>query len=431
MHWRSLRIALVYAATRLLNGAEGPGLQALQLEREANQAIEAGDFPAAREKLAGALSLRPDFPQLHLALASVQVRAGEHDDALDSLRRFAAFGLYAPLDRNPDFQILKGRREFQEVVKSVASSLHPRGDGEVAFSLREATGLIEGIAWREKTGEFLFGDVNARAVWARRKDGTVRRLTPADDSLLGVFGLIVDEPNGSIWAATSAVPEMRGCRPDQAGEAALVEIDLETGAPRNVFPVPRNPGGNHRLTDLALAEGGSVYVLDGGETAIWRLAPGARDLERWAASPDFVSLQALVVLPNGGVLVADQVNGLGLVEPARRTVRWLEPPPNTMLGEIRSLTLSSGGAVLALQTGTRPSRVLAIELDPEASAIGGVRVLEAGHIAMGAPSLGCLAAGDFYFVGNAGWSRFLAGDGEPTPPRLVPIFRTKLAARPK
>jgi hypothetical protein len=50
---------------------------------------------------------------------------------------------------------------------------------------------------------------------------------------------------------------------------------------------------------------------------------------------------------------------------------------------------------------------------------------------MGAPSLGCLGPnGDFYFIGNAGWTRFSAGDAQPSAPRIVPVFRSKLT-KPK
>ena len=56
-----------------------------------------------------------------------------------------------------------------------------------------------------------------------------------------------------------------------------------------------------------------------------------------------------------------------------------------------------------------------------------VVVLESGHITMAAPSLGCIATdGDFYYIGNAGWTRFEDRDGQPSAPRSVPIFRTKL-----
>jgi hypothetical protein len=56
-----------------------------------------------------------------------------------------------------------------------------------------------------------------------------------------------------------------------------------------------------------------------------------------------------------------------------------------------------------------------------------VTVIESAHLTMAAPALGCGATGgNFFFVGNSGWSRFDEAGSGPTPPRLVPIFRTKL-----
>jgi hypothetical protein len=71
--------------------------------------------------------------------------------------------------------------------------------------------------------------------------------------------------------------------------------------------------------------------------------------------------------------------------------------------------------------------VLRIELEGAAETVAKVTVVESGHLMMAAPSLGCIgASGDFYFVGNAGWTRFENSDGQPSSPRLVPIFRTKV-----
>jgi hypothetical protein len=429
MRFRSLLVFLVLGVVPAWANGEA-ALQALRLAREASAMIEAREFAPAVEKLEAAIGLRPDFPQLYLDLASAQAGARQDVKALATLNRWAAFGLHAAIERAPEFSGLKASKDFQEVVKRVAANGHPKGTGEIVFSLREITGLIEGIAWREKTGEFLLGDVNARAVWVRGKEGALRRLTPDDDALLGVFGLAIDEAAGVVWAATSAVPAMRGFSAEQTGQAALAEIELETGGVRRVLPVPRSPGaeGSHLLSDVALGPDGSVWLVDGGQPFLWRLAAGGTAIERGVESPEFFALQGLVVLPTGGIVVADQVNGLVWVDPAQRQARSLTPPANITLGDINSLTLAPDGSVLALQTGLRPNRALRVELDAESGEISRVSVLESGHVAMGAPSLGCMGpAGDFYFVGHAGWSRFSAGDGAPTAPRQVPIFRTKLA----
>lgn len=406
--------------------AETDTARALRLAREAVAEDTAPE--AAIAKLEEAVALRPDYPRIFVNLAAAQLAAGRPDDALATLERLAKLGLNSPVEKSPDFAALRGKKEFDAVVKKLAANAHPRGSGEIGFSLRGVTGLPEGIAWRAKTGEFYFGDVNGRAVWVRGADESLRRLTPEGDELLGVFGLVIDEGSGTIWAATSAVPAMRGFTPDMDGTAALAEIDLASGAIRRVLPAARRPGDRHShvLGDLALADDGTVWVTDSGGPMLWRLAPGGAALEPWIESEEFLSLQGIVLL--GGVaLVADHAGGLMRVDLAARRVRRLDSPPDTTLIGLDGLTLAPDGAVLAIQNGLRPSRVLRLELDGDAEAITAVTVIEAGHLAMAAPSLGCIAAGgDYYFIGNAGWTRFENTDAAPTPPRAVPIFRTKL-----
>jgi sugar lactone lactonase YvrE len=417
------------ASVGLAQSAESSAAQAMRLAREAAAAAEAMDTATYLAKMEAAIALRPDFPRMLVNLAAAQVAAERPDDALATLERLAALGLHSPVEKSEDFAPLKERKEFQAVVKKIAANMHPKGSGEVAFTLREVTGLIEGIAWRAKTEAFYFGDVNDRAVWIRAKDGTLRRLTPEGDGLYGVFGLAIDENSGTLWAATSAVPAMRGFTPDQDGTAALAEIDLESGGVRRVIPVVRRAGDqqSHVLGDLALAPDGSVFVTDSGGPTLWRLPPGGAALEPFVESAEFLSLQGIVILPEGIAIVSDHANGLLRVDLGSRRVQLLEPPVNVSLIGLDGLALSPEGKVLAIQNGLRPSRVLRIDLEGVADSVASVAVLESGHITMAAPSLGCIAIdGDFYYVGNAGWTRFENTDGAPSAPRQVPIFRTKL-----
>jgi sugar lactone lactonase YvrE len=412
---------------------DGSAVRAMQAARDASAAMEAREYATAVSKLEQAVELRPDFPQLLLDLAQAQTGAGNLDEAVATLQRYAKLGLYSGVEKAEEFAPLRSHNDFKALVKQLAANLHPKGSGDVAFTLRDVTGLIEGIAWREKSGQFYFSDVHHRAVWTRNKDGTLKRFTADGDALLGVFGLAIDESAGILWAASSAVPAMRGFSPDMTGQAALAEIDLESGAVRRMIPVPRVAGGegSHTLSDVALGPDGSVYVTDNGTPIVWRLAPGAQQLTRFAESPEFFALQGIAVSPSDFAVLADQINGILRMDLARGNVIRLETPADSTLTAIKGLAISAEGRVLALQTDVRPSRVLGLELDPSGESIAAVTVLESGHVAMGAPSLGCIGtAGDFYFIGNAGWSRFTDSDSKPTAPRQVPIFRTKLA-KPK
>ena len=433
------RFPVVLAATLMfaagVHAAEiSSATQAMQLAREGAAAAELKDTGTYLARMEAAAALRPDFPRILVNLAAAQLASERPDEAIATLERLAALGVSSPVEKSEDFVALRPRREFQAVVKKLAANLYPKGAGDVGFSLREVTGLIEGIAWREKNGQFFFGDVNGRAVWVREaKDGILRRFTPEGDDLLGVFGLAVDESAGALWAATSAVPAMRGFTPDQDGTAALAEIDLESGAVRRTIPVVRRAGDqqSHVLGDLALASDGSVFVPDSGGPVLWRLAPGGSALEPYVESSEFLSLQGIVLLPAGVALISDHANGLLRVDLASREVRRLEAPTNSTLIGLDGMALATDGSVIAVQNGLRPNRVLRIEVDAAGETILAVTVLESGHITMAAPSLGCIATGgDFFCVGNAGWTRFEDTGGRPSTPRSVPIFRTALSAKP-
>ncbi|MSU65543.1 MAG: hypothetical protein EXS38_05460 [Opitutus sp.] len=422
-------LAVLIAATPVRAVEPPEGVRAISLAREATAADDARDFPTYLGKMEAAVELRSDLPRMLVNLAAAQVANDRPEDAIATLERLAAMGVNSPVEKSAEFAAVLERKDFQAVVRKLAANLQPKGAGQIAFSLRDVTGLIEGIAWREKTGEFYFGDVNGRAVWQRNPDGTLKRFTAENEEILGVFGLAVDEAGGALWAAMSAVPAMQGFTPDQDGTAALAEFDLGTGAVRRVVPVVRKSGDqqSHVLGDLALGPDGSVFATDSGGPVLWRLGPGQSSLESLIENPEFMSLQGIVVLPGGRLIVSDYVSGLLVIDPQSREVRRLVAPPGTTVAGIDGLALAPNGEMLAIQNGLRPNRVLRISLDAEAENITNVAVLESGHITMAAPSLGCLAtAGDFFYVGNAGWTRFENTEGKSSEPRIVPIFRTKL-----
>lgn len=427
------RAAWVIALTlgfECLGAEPGSASEAMALAAEAARAAEAKDLPAYLEKISAAVELRPDFPQLLINLAAAQVANERPDEAIATLERLAKLGMAGSPEKSEELAALRGRKDFQSVARKLATNAHPKGAGDMAFSLRGVTGLIEGVAWRESSREFLFGDVHGRAVWRRNKDNTLVRFTPESDELLGVFGLAIDESRGRLWAATSAVPAMRGFSPEQEGTTALAEIDLESGAIRRTIPPVTTGGGSpsHLLGDLAVAPDGTVFATDSVGAAIWRLPPDGSTLELAAQGPELLSPQGIVVVADGAALVvADKINGLLRVELPAGTVRRLEAPADTTLIGIDGLAAGPGGDVIGIQNSTTPKRVLRIALQAGGESVAGVTVLEAGHLTMAAPSSGCLALdGDFYFIGNAGWGRPEFSDGKPSAPRPVPVFKTKM-----
>ena len=436
-----LRQIFLFAAATLtvaVAAERPPTLLAMGLAREATAAAEAQDYPTYLARMEQAVALRPDYPRLLVNLAAAQSLNERFEDAVATLERVAALGVHSPVEKAKAFTAMRERPDFKDVVKKLAANLqNVKGEGEIAFQVPGMTGLVEGIAWREKTGQFFFGDVHHHCIWVRTStapdkkgnaDVKVARFTAEDSPLLGVFGLVVDEERGVLWAAASAVTAMDGYTDAQHGAAGVAEIDLETGAVRRVVLVPAD-GRPHVIGDLALGPDGSVWMPDSGAIVLWRLAPGAARPEAFIESDEFNSLQGAVVAPDGrSVIVADYPGGLLRVDVATRAVRRLEPLPDTTLLGIDGLVRAPNGDLVAIQNGVRPDRVLRIILDGTNDAVVEMNILESSHLNLTAPSLGCIGPdGNFFFVGNANWTHFDEPGATATPPRPVPIFKTKLA----
>lgn len=429
----SLGLAFCLAPVAGFSAEPSSAAEAMKLAREAAAAVEAQDKPTYLARMEAAAALRPDFPRILVNLAAAQLANDRADDALATLGRLAALGAHSPVEKSDEFAALRGRKEFKDAIAKLAKNMEPKGDGEIAFTLPEMTGLIEGIAWREKTGDFFFGDVYHRAVWLRTKDKKIQRFTADDDAVFGVFGLAVDEARGALWAATSAVPSMRGYTDQLDGAAGLAEFDLATGALRRVVRVPnRGDHQTHVIGDLALAPDGGIFLPDSGAPVLWWLPPHAEAVEVFAESPEFLSLQGTVVASDrGAIFVADYASGLLRVDLTTRAVRRLELPPDTTLNGIDGLVRAPNGDLIAIQNGLRPKRVLQVAVDATGEAVTSVTLLEAAHLNMPDPTLGCLAeGGEFFLIGNAGWTRFEGSDVAASAPRPVPVFKTKLAVPP-
>jgi hypothetical protein len=270
--------------------------------------------------------------------------------------------------------------------------------------------------------------VHERCVWVRRTDGTVARFSTEDERVLGVFGLKIDESRGLLWAAMSAVPEMRGFSPAQKGAAGLVSFDLASGQVRTIARLPVD-GRDHVIGDLEIAPDGAVFATDSFAPVLWRLAPGASEPEAYLRSEEFISLQGLAFSKNGHALfLTDYLSGLLVIDLRTKALSRVILPPHVTLVGSDGLARTPQGDLLVIQNGVQPSRIVCLTLGAEGSAVTKLQVLEAAHPAMADITLGCMADGDFVFIANGGWDRFGGAGTAATSPRDLPILRTRISS---
>jgi tetratricopeptide (TPR) repeat protein len=406
-----LKPALLLALLPLF--AQEPRKSHEDFRDEAVAAYQRKDYQQAREATLAALALRPDSPQYLRNLAALSALLGDPPAALDSIRRLIALGVAPPIERDPDFASLQGTPPFLRILQELAALRAPQGEIEVMAELPGRTGIIEGIAFRPRTGDLFLGDAHHRCIWRRDRDGQVARFTAEDDELLGIFGIAIDEQRNSLWATMSAVPEMSGYVPEMKGHAALAEFNLATSELRRVIPIPID-GRDHGLNDLCIGPEGTVYATDSKAPVLWLLAPESEEFQKAAESPLFGSLQG-VAIEQRTLIVADYANGLFTIDIATGNITALAPPKNATLVGIDGIAIVRGGMV-AVQNGVQPERVIQIALTPALDAISAVTVLAAAQPELNDLTLVTVANERPTLVAGAGWAGL---DGvrirQPTP----------------
>jgi len=317
------------------------------------------------------------------------------------------------------------------LMASIALAAQPAAAATIAaraaaaFTLPDMRGLIEGIAFRPKTGAYYLGDVHLRCVWLRTADGRLTRFSAPDDRLLGVFRVTVDEARGALWVSIGALAQMDGFDEQHKGASGLAELDLATGAVRRVVMVPAD-GAPHLLGDFVQLADGTIYATDETSPVIWTLAPGRGTLAPFLTGT-FKSLQGITLDGDGrGLFVTDYGAGVLHVDLATKAVRPLPAPAGADLRGLDTLLWTPDRALVAIFNATPRQRVLRLTVDAAATAITGVDVLAADP-AIADANLGTLVGGDLVFIADGGWNRFEPGKVD-TSPRPVPVWKVPWAA---
>lgn len=425
------------------------------------------EYEAARKAFSLALARWPNHPQVAYGLALSETALGNAEVALEHLRGLVRQGYALPVADEAGFEALHGREGYTLLLRELeALNGKVLGTSEQVFSLAERDLIPEAVVFDPPSGAYFISSVHHRKILRRSSDGKV---TPfAADGLWAVSGLAVDAEHRLLWAATSAMPQMRGFRPQEAGQTALVAFDLDTGDERLRFE-NRQPG--HQLGDLTVASNGDVYVSDGadGSGRVWRtvMTASAAEDTTWRRRPgtlpasptdtntadtvvdpmasrsplplglEVISPPDLLRSPQGLALtadgrhlfVADYSFGLLACELARGEWFHLAEPPGMALLGIDGLSVS-GEDLVAIQNGLRPQRILRLRPDLAARRVSAGEVLAMHLPQWSEPTLGTVVGDALVYVGNSQWDRF-DGEGQlPSVEHLSPPSIQRLQLRP-
>lgn len=367
-----------------------------------NAARRTGDLLTARTEAARAASAWPTQPAYQWAYASLAARTGDTAGALGALRAYAALGLGRDLSSDSAIAALRGAPGFDSIRAAHDRNRAPVARGVVVRETRDTTLWPEGVAHDPRTGDFYLASVRRRTLVRVAPDGSTRDLWPDGTAGIGaMLGVRVDAPRRTIWATTSGLTQMAGYAPADSAIAALLRIDARTGRVERRWDLPVVRGG-HVLGDVALGPGGEVWLTDSNEPVLYRLRPGVDTLERFR-HPLFRSLQGSAPTSDGRfVYVADYSHGLLRVRVSDGSVIRLDDAPGSTSLGCDGIVLHRG-AIVAVQNGVAPARIVRYDLNASGDRIVAARVLDQQPALAPEPTIGVMVGNRFVYVATSQW----------------------------
>ncbi len=363
------------------------------------------DLPRARREIRRAAAAWPTQP---VYLWGRAVTAAMTDDTADVI---AALGAYAALGLGRDLRTDTAVARFMDLPQLAAiEGRHRTHRALLAKSvervvLTDSTFWPEGVDYDARTGRYYVASVRHRTIAEWSPGGAVRELWPRGKAGIGaIFGVRVDTARGVMWVTTSGLPQSQGYAAGDSAIAALMRVRIADGVIERRWDLPPVPGG-HTLGDLALGAGGEVFITDSGDPVLYRLRAGAETLEP-LRHPLFRSLQGVAPAPGADVVfVADYSHGLLRVDLSSGEVhRLADAPGSTSLG-IDGIALDRG-AIIAVQNGVAPARIMRYVLDPSGRDIVRAEVLDRNSTVADEPTIGTIVGDDFVYVANSQWEKY-------------------------
>jgi sugar lactone lactonase YvrE len=361
-----------------------------------------GDFRSEASVWKRLSQLRPHLGQYKFEQAAAYGRLDEKTLAYNTLLELQAQGYGYDPSKDERFAPVATTEAWKYIVEALQANRQPFGEGSVAHRLPAEDLLLESLAWDPKRKQLLVGSAREGRVYLIGANG---KLTPlvkanAENGLWSVFDLVVDAERGLLWVASTAVPHYKGYQAEtDLGRAGIFKFDLKTGKFLKRFLSPTIVGQSFFMSNLALAPDGTVFAADGVNNAVYMVRDD--QLRRLFHAPVLGSIRGMAVSGDGSTLYfADYERGLFGFDLENEKPFEVAVPKNLALGGVEGLFWWNN-ALLTVQNGMEPRRVMRLGLAPDGRSITSVIPIEAGKPDLSMPTLGTLAGNELYLIGNS------------------------------
>ena len=360
--------------------------------------LDAADEPsaAARASFERIQNLRKERPGDGLLVfyeAITRLNLGESAAALELLRSLEGRKLGLIPVRDTGFDTMWDNAEFQAIRKELADEEPQTPAAPVAFRLKDAKLIPEGIAFDAKGGRFFVGSIAQRKIILTDGKGEVRDFSLASDKLDCVLGLAVDSDREYLYAVST-----NGFLDEAKTERRNVVFRYELKGARLLDRCAAPEA--VQLNDLAVAPDGTLYVTDSASGSLFRRKAQEKALTRFGEAGALRGANGIALAPNGtlyvtlstGIVRVDTTTG----EPIR-----LPQPDSVVTGGIDGLYWHEGD-LFGIQNVTNPGRVVRIALADNGTRIAGLSVLQSHHHPEFAePTTGAIANGALHVIANS------------------------------
>jgi hypothetical protein len=336
-------------------------------------------------------------PRSQLDVARAELRLGETQLGLRDLAVFARMGQTADLTQV--FPNMTGRtdQEALSVRQSLEANSSEISRASLSFALADPALLAEDIDYDAQSQRFFISSVRLGKIVTTDARGANRDFAKSPDGW-PVLALKVDARHRRLWATEVALQGFSFAPKSDWGRSALVCYALKDGRLLRRVEGPKGSA----LGDMVLTPQGEIIVSDNAGGGVYRFPAGGSALERLDAG-DFISPQTAARYPDGKLLfVPDYLRGIGVLDPVSRHVDWLSMKGQFALNGIDGL-YAIQGALVAVQNGTVPERVVLFRLNSARSEVTSELIIERASQTLGDPTHGVIVGTTFYYIANSGW----------------------------
>jgi sugar lactone lactonase YvrE len=362
-------------------------------------AYQTENYSAMQLAAQKAVIARAEYPGALFNLSLAYTLNGKHRDSLRILRRLAEKGVDFGVAEMQEFRALRELQGWDGYLADLQALSEPVGSAVIVSEYPESNFVPEGIAIDED-GHLILGSI---------RGGQILKLAPDPEILLdreqhwSVFGMRF-HADGSLWFASAAVPQLADVGDDR-GKTGLFRFDTTTGLVTRAAILPQYEP-DQVLGDLVIADDNTIYATDSLTGAVYRYYIDSNEFDTLVERGKLGSPQGLVLDDGGGYLyVADYIGGLYRVSTQDGSLVRLRVAASITDYGIDGL-YRHGDELIAIQNGTRPHRVVALQLGENGLGIASSRILASNLKTFDEPTLGVVRGNEFFFVANSHWNRF-------------------------